>query len=75
MDDRFVKLIEPAADFFFLFYSWFEVRTVKRHELVVDSCSKLVRFSQWFKRKKKKKIGPLARNCRWTLLTQLTDRF
>ena len=21
------------------------------------------------------KIGPLARNCRWTLLTQLTDRF
>ena len=20
-------------------------------------------------------IGPLARNCRWTLLTQLTDRF
>ena len=24
---------------------------------------------------RQKKIGPLARNCRWTLLTQLTDRF
>ena len=23
----------------------------------------------------KQGIGPLARNCRWTLLTQLTDRF
>ena len=27
------------------------------------------------RKKWKKKIGPLARNCRWTLLTQLTDRF
>ena len=51
----------------------FELLVVNRHMKEIlsavntrlsDPCC---RFSQWFKRKKKKKIGPLARNCRWTL--------
>ena len=38
----------------------------------VNSCQGLV-IKPMVITKKWKKIGPLARNCRWTLLTQLTD--